>query len=122
MSVRLNQRVQPKSSSYTIVNPMDSPGTIFTNRDAVGAVTFTLPTPAVQLLGCWYEFRVVADQTVAVAGALCTLNNAAAASVTCSTSGQKIGAVMLAKCVETVSGTYKWHVNGSTVGVTYTVA
>jgi hypothetical protein len=57
-----------------------------------------------------------------VAGAICTLNNAAAASVTASTSSQKIGARMRATCVETTAGTFKWLVSGIGVGATYTVA
>ena len=122
MSLRLIRRVVPKTANYQIVYPMDAPGTIFTNRDAVGAVTFTLPTPSANLRGVSYEFLGVQDQTIAVAGALATLNNAAAASVTCSTGNQKIGARILAECIETVAGTYKWLTTGCTVGVTYTVA
>ncbi len=122
MSTRLTQRVVPKAASYTIVYPMDAPGTVFSTRGATGAVTFTLPTPGRQLLGVWYEFVNVADQNMAVAGALATFNNAAAASVTASTSGEKIGARIRATCVETASGTYKWLTSGIAVGHTYTVA
>ncbi len=122
MSTRLHQRVVPKATSYTIKPPMDAPGTVFTTRGASGAVTFTLPTPGRQLLGTWYEFLNVVDQNMAVAGALATLNNAAAASVTVSTGSQKIGARIKATCVETASGTYKWLTSGIAVGHTYTVA
>lgn len=122
MSTRLTQRVVPKAASYTIVFPMDSPGTTFTTRGATGAVTFTLPTPGRQLLGVWYEFVNVVDQNMAVAGALATLHNAAAASVTASTSSQKIGARLRATCVEVSTGVYKWMTSGIAVGHTYTVA
>ena len=122
MSLRLVQRVVPKSASYTIVIPMDSPGTVFTTKGASGAVTFTLPTPGRNILGHWFEFLNVVNQNMAVAGALCTKNNAAAASVTASTSGEKIGARIHATCIETADGTFKWATSGIAVGHTYTVA
>jgi hypothetical protein len=112
---------QAKTGNYTVAVATDPSGTVFTNRGAGGAVTFTLPAPAPALDGYVYEFVGVANQNIAVAGAsagqIVTFNNAAAASVTCSTSSQKIGAHMIATC----DGT-SWWVNGDTVGVTYTVA
>jgi hypothetical protein len=122
MSTRLTQRVVPKTADYTIVYPMDAPGTLFTNRGASGAVTFTLPTPSRALLGVWYEFGGVVNQNLAVAGSICTLNNDSAASVTASTGNQKIGARMRATCVEIAAGTFRWLVSGIGVGATYTVA
>jgi len=110
-----------KTGNYTIAVATDPSGTIFTNRGAGAQVTFTLPAPAASLDGVFYEFVGVANQNLAVAGAsagqIVTFNNAAAASVTCSTASQKIGAHLTATC----DGT-SWWVNGDTVGVTYTVA
>lgn len=112
--------VNAKTADYTILTTADPSGTVFTNRGAVGAVTFTLPAASQALAGTYYEFDSVAGQNMAVAaaaGTVVTVNNAAATSVTCSTSSQKIGAHMLAKC----DGT-SWLLLGDTVGCTYTVA
>lgn len=115
-----SQAVQIKTANYQVLttDPSDS---VFTNRGAAGAVTFTLPAVTRALTGVRYRFiGVVAAQTIAVAGAagtVVTFNNAAATSVTCSTAGQLIGAEIVAEC----DGT-SWLVRGTTVGVTYTVA
>jgi hypothetical protein len=113
------KKVVAKTANYTVLGTEGS-GTIFTNRAAGGAVTFTLPAPAANLSGVWYEFMGVADQTFTVsagAGLGVALNNAACASLACSTGGQKIGAVIRAYC----DGT-SWILQGSTIGVAYTVA
>lgn len=126
MSTRLTRRYVPKSASYTVKFPMDAPGTVFTNRGASGAVVLTLPTPGRQLLGVEYFALGVADEdfgfTGATAGDVLTKNDAAANSVTASTSGEKIGALLRALCVESAEGTFKWAVTGEAVGITYTVA
>ena len=126
MSVRLNRRVVPKAASYTINPAVDSPGTIFTNRGATGAVTFTLPTPNRQLLGWWFRFKAVVAQNLLVAAAtadtLVALNDTAADSVALQTAGQIIGGEMEAECIETAEGTFRWAVSGIAVGHTYTVA
>lgn len=126
MPSSLLKRVIGKSAAYSASAAVDRAGSVFTTRDAAGAVTFTLPTPGRGYLGCEYAFASVADQSMTVAGKtagdILTLNNAAAASVAASTGGQKLGAKIVAICVETVTGTFKWLVTGVTVGVTYTVA
>lgn len=112
--------IKAKTADYQIVTVTDPSGTLFTNRGAVGAVTFTLPAVAQGLKGTFYEFRGLANQTftvAAAAGTVATFNNAAATSVACSTGGQKIGACIRAFC----DGT-SWFVEGTTVGVAYTVA
>lgn len=125
MSTRLTRRVVPKAADYTIKFPMDAPGTVFTNRGAEAAVTFTLPTPGRQLLGVWYQFKAVADQSVTVAGAangdVLALDDDAANSVAASTASEKIGALLEAVCVESAEGTFKWAVSGLSVGHTFTV-
>lgn len=126
MSTRLQRRVVPKAASYTIVPPMDSPGTTFTNKGAVGAINFTLPAATRALLGWYYRFKVVVDQSVtivtATADTMLVFNDLAADSLAVSTGGQKLGALMEAECVETVDGTFQWAVSGLSVGHTFTVA
>lgn len=126
MPSQYQRRVVGKSAAYAVAASRDRAKSIFTTRDAAGAVTFTLPPPGYNSLGTEFEFVSVRDQNLTVAGAaagdLCTFNNAAAASVAASTAGQKIGARIRAICVETVTGTFKWLVTGVSVGVTYTVA
>lgn len=126
MSTRLEQRVVPKATTYSISPAVDRPGTIFTNRGASGAVDFNLFTPTRAVLGWWYDLKLVADQTggfvAATAGDIVTKNDVAANSVKASTAGEKIGATMRATCLESAEGTFKWLVEGLAVGHTYTVA
>jgi hypothetical protein len=122
MPDRQLSRIRAKTASYSINPTFDLGGTRFTNRGATGAVTFTLPTLNNQpdYVGIWFEFQGVADQTftvAAAAGKAVALNNAACASLACSTGGQKIGALIRA----TWDGT-SWLLTGEAVGVTYTVA
>lgn len=111
-------RVLYKTADYTINPAVDRPGTLFTNRGALGAVTFTLPTPNVAQRGDWYEFLVHANQTIVVAGAtagdLATLDNAAADTISLATTNAKIGRGLVAVC----DGT-QWHCypSGSLNGV-----
>lgn len=117
----LIRRVIALAVSTTIkVNQPHRSGSRFTNRGAVGACTYTLPAPAAPLAGLWFEFYGVADQTIIVsagAGKGVAFNNAACASLAAQTGGQKIGALIRATC----DGT-SWLLEGSSVGVTYTVA
>lgn len=126
MSQRLTRRVVPKAASYTIVFPMDAPGTTFTNKGATGAIVFTLPTAIRALLGVYYRFLSVVDQTVTVAppaaDTALALNDLTADSVALSTSSEKLGGVIEAECVETADGVFKWALNGMAVAHTYTVA
>jgi hypothetical protein len=116
------RRIVAKTADYT-VSPAksDRSHTRFTNRGASGAVNFTLPTlGSGQFIGLEYQFQGVADQTITVtaaSGKAVCFNNAAATSLACSTSGQKIGALIVAVW----DGT-SWHLSGPSVGVTYTVA
>lgn len=118
-------RISAQTGNYAVLLPTilatgDPSGTIFTNRGAAGAVTFTLPAVTLAMFGLFYDFVGVANQTFTVAGTagqVVTFNNAAATSVACSTAGAKIGNHIRAYC-DGVS----WHLNGDTVGGTYTVA
>lgn len=122
MADRQLSNIRAKTANYTVDPTKDRGATRFTNRGAVGAVTFTLPTLNNQpdYMGLWYEFQGVADQTftvAAAAGKAVCFNNAAATSLACSTGGQKIGALIRAMW----DGT-SWHLTGEAVAVTYTVA
>lgn len=126
MSVRLERRVVDKSAAYTITPAADRPGTVFTNVGASGSVTFTLPTPTRALLGWWFRFKAVVDQSIVVAAAtadtLLVLNDLAADSLAISTTNEKIGGEIEVQCLETVDGTFKWCASGVAVGHTYTIA
>jgi hypothetical protein len=109
-----------KTTSYTVL-PSDKCGTLFTNRGASGAVTFTLPAVAAVLAGTWYYFcgLVAQDLIVAppVADTLITFNELDADSIAASTAGGEIGAL-----VKVISDGTSWIAFGEVVGVTYTVA
>ena len=89
--------IAAKTANYTVGTvATDTFGTVFTNRGASGAVTFTLPTPT---SGAYYFFAGVADQNITItAGSAIavTVNNAAATSIAFSTSSQKIGSFAVA--------------------------
>lgn len=117
-----------KQANYTIL-PTDPCGTCFTNGGDNGAIVFTLPAPTVNLLGKWFLFHNIVtteqDMTVATATAdtMITKNDVAADSVAMSTTGEKIGGLAIAICVDADgAGTYKWSVTGLSVGHTFTVA
>ena len=121
MSTRLQRRVLNKSAAYTIVFPVDAPGTVFTNRGASAQVLLTLPTPNRSLLGVSYRAKALVAQAFGfaspVADTLVALSDAAADSVTVPTIGGELEAV----CVEPTEGTFRWAVSGIAVGHTYTV-
>lgn len=114
-------RVVAKTASYTIRPDVDQSGTVFTNRGATGAVTFTLPTPGTRCKGWYYRFYGHAGQNILVAPPTVdtgvTKNDAAADSVALQTAGELIGGVMEAFC----DGT-SWFIYGISVGHTFTVA
>ena len=86
-----------KTANYTVGTvATDTFGTVFTNRGASGAVTFTLPSPS---SGAYYFFAGVADQNITItAGSAIavSVNNAACTSIAFSTSSQKIGSFAVA--------------------------
>jgi hypothetical protein len=124
MSTRMARRVVPKAASYTVKFPMDAPDTIFTNKGAVGAITFTLPAASKALLGVRYRFRAVVDQSIIVAppvlDTMIALNDLAADSVSLATGGQLIGGIIEVECVDTVAG-YQWVASCPSVGFTLTI-
>ena len=94
-----------KTANYTVGTvATDVAGTIFTNRGAAGAVTFTLPSPTA---GTYYFFASVVAQTMTVtAGSAIavTINNAAATSIAFSTASQQIGSFAVA-----IADGTSWH-------------
>ena len=117
------QPIVNKTASYTIkLNQPDKSGTKFTTRGAGGAVTFTLPAPAPALAGVYFEFHNEVGQNMIVAAPAnkaVTFNNLTATSVAAQTGGQLIGAKI--RATVNSDGT-KWLIEGTSVGVTYTVA
>lgn len=57
--------VEAKTSAYSVV--AGDCGKLFTNRGAVGSVTFTLPVTSSILNGWWCEFATVAAQAIVIA-------------------------------------------------------
>jgi hypothetical protein len=86
-----------KTANYTIGTvATDVVGTIFTNRGAAGAVTFTLPSPTA---GAYYFFAGIVAQTMTISAGSAigvTVNNAAATSIAYSTASQQIGSFAVA--------------------------
>lgn len=96
MSTRLEQRVIAKTASFTL-SPSNgfAPGTVITNRGAVGAITATLLAASRALIGVWYELRVLEDQSMILAAAavntLVTLGDVAADNVGFQIANKKVG-------------------------------
>lgn len=93
--------VQAKTTGYTLT-AADS-GTIITNRGAAGSVTITLPTVASGFNGVDVTIMaVVAAQNLVIsaqtAGQIVTFNDAAANSITISTTNEIIGAAFRVVC------------------------
>jgi hypothetical protein len=126
MATRLERRVVAKTADYTIRPPFDSPGTLFTNAEASGAVVFTLPTPNKAVLGHWYEFMGLVDQLITVAAptadTLIGFNDLDLDSIATGGSGQRIGAIIRVYCIFTAAGVYRWIAEGATPGVTFVLA
>lgn len=106
----IQRRQVNKTADYTINADRDRSGTIFTTFGASGAVVFTLPTANARTAGWEYIFIGGADQNVQVASVadtlLCT-HDAAADTLTLSTSSQKLGGSLRAICLKNASG-YQW--------------
>lgn len=119
----IKMNVVVKTANYNIVSPAtsagDPSGTVFTNRGAVGAVTFTLPAPVPSLAGVFYDFLGFAAQNMLVAtltaDTLVVSADAAADSLAMST--VIVGNMMRAVC----DGT-SWYAFGVSTGVGGTAA
>jgi hypothetical protein len=113
------QRLIAKTAAYTINAAVDRSFTRFTNRGAVGSVTFTLPALPTdnpgRYIGWRYEFEVVAGQSLIVAaaasGKIVAPGNAAADNVGFQTASKKIGGR-----IEVVWDGTSWHASGERAG------
>lgn len=97
------RRITAKTAAYTIKKDQpDISGSLFTTRGAGGSVTITLPAPSAPIAGVWYEFEVLADQSLivaaAAAGQIVTNGDLAADNVGFQVASQKIGGRILAIC------------------------
>lgn len=107
-------RISAKTANYT-VRESDN-GTLFTNKGATGAVTFTLPATAKR--GLEYTFYVVADQNVTITagtvGTLVVQDNAAADSLAINTADELIGTGIrvVGDGALWYAMPYQWHVHG----------
>lgn len=94
----LKVQTKLKTADYTIVTGTDASGTIFTNRGAGGTVNFTLPAPSQSIAGTFYDFVVIAAQSLlvktATADTLIADNDATADSLASS----RIGTSMRVVC------------------------
>ena len=106
------QGYSAKTASWS-VSAVDN-GTTFTNRGASGSVTATLPAP---FANAHYRFVVFAAQSLVIASDVADTfvlyNDATADSIASNTVGATI---------DVISDGTSWFGNGTTVGVTYTIA
>jgi len=96
----LQDNVLAKTADYTVVMPGDS-GKLLTTRGATAAVVFLLPAPATGLSGAEVEFFNAVDQAMTVSGTadkIISFNDVDADAVVFSTSSEKYGASVRAKC------------------------
>jgi hypothetical protein len=107
--------VYRKTTNYTVVAADN--GLLFV---ATGAANFTLPTKE---NGLAFRFVQTANENLIITGAadLVHKGNAAADTVTFSTTNEKIGSQVLVECLYVAAGTLKWIVT-NLGGTTATVA
>jgi hypothetical protein len=115
------RRVIKKTADYKLESRRDRSGTVFTNRGATGAVTFTLP-PASRCEGFEYLFLIHAAQTVTIASAvadtLVGFNDVDLDSVAYSTGSKQVGV-----CARAICDGVSWFVHTvSADGVTGSIA
>lgn len=89
------KKISAKTASYQVKET--DLGTYFTTRGASGAITFTLPKTDDLEAGWWAHFHNVVDQNMVVASYgssddIVAVADAAADTITFSTTSQKIGA------------------------------
>jgi hypothetical protein len=106
------KRFQTKTVNYQVT--VADNNTLFDNTGAAGSVTFTLPPIA---NGLHYGFRGMVAQNLVITssegGNIVALNNASANTLTLSTAGQQIGALI--EVFSNPAGT-KWIVENNSAG------
>lgn len=113
------ERIQAKTAAYSVLE--NEFGTTFTTRGATASVTFTLPAVTNMVAGMWYRFFNVSAYGMVIASNgssdnIVALNDAAADTITCTTTSRMIGANVLV----IFDGTGWLAIEGA--GATYTVA
>lgn len=111
------ESISAKTASYTVL--LSEWGTTFTTRGATAAVTFTLPAVTNATAGIWYRFYNVSAYGLVVASNgsndnIVAVNDAAADSVTCTTTSLMIGA-----CVKVIWDGTGWLSINESSGPTY---
>lgn len=118
-NIRFGQRIVAKTASYTVT--VDESGTLFTNRGATAAITFTLPLNSTCPIGTHFEFFGISATGYTVASnpsdTIVTKNDAAADSITNTTTSLMIGGAN-----KFVWDGTSWLHYAQSVGPTYTVA
>lgn len=112
--------IKAKTAAYDVL--ATESGTIFTTRGAGSSVTFTLPAVTNLPIGVEYTFYNIAATGMVVASNgssdnIVTLNDAAADTITCTTTSRMIGAA-----VRVIWDGTAWLAFQASVGNTYTVA
>src|ERR1043165_3058576 len=115
--------IKAKTASYTVT--IAESGVWFTNRGATAAITFTLPDTskgAVPIGTRYYFFGISATGFTVSTNAsstdtIVTKNDAAADSITCTTTALMIGAM-----VHVIWDGTSWLEQSASVGPTYTIA
>ena len=111
--------VKAKTAAYTCT--VAESGVFFTNRGATVAVNFTLPLNSSTPIGTEYTFYGISAYGFTVtsnpADTITTLNDAAADTITCTTTSKIIGAA-----VRVIWDGTSWLAFQASVGNTYAVA
>lgn len=116
---RFEQAIKAKTASYTL--SASESGTLFTNRGATAAITFTLPLNSTCPIGTWFEFFGVSATGFTVASnpsdTMVVKNDANADTVTMTTTSLIIGAAV--RVVWDGTGWLTWFASS---GPTYVIA
>lgn len=118
-AMRYQRLIKAKTAAYTCT--VEESGVLFTNRGATAAITFTLPLNSTCPIGTEFMFYGVSAYGFTVtsnpADTITTLNDAAADSLTMTTTSKIIGAA-----VRVIWDGTSWLAYQESVGNTYTVA
>ena len=111
--------IKAKTAAYTCT--VDESGVMFTNRGATVAITFTLPLNSTCPIGTRFSFYGVSAYGFTVTSnpsdTIVTLNDAAADSITITSTSKIIGGA-----VDVIWDGTAWLAKQASVGNTYTVA
>lgn len=114
------ETIAAKTAAYSVL-PSDW-GKTLTTRGATAAITFTLPAVTSLTAGIWFRFFNVSAYGMVIASNgsndnIVSVNDAAADSITCTTTSLMIGA-----CVRVIWDGTSWLALNESAGPTYTKA